>query len=80
MTAVAQAATTVFGRLGYRGTRMAEVAAEAGMASGSIFTYVESKEALFHLVFAFGFGQYDEVLPPLPLPTCLLYTSDAADE
>ena len=48
---------------------MAEVAAEAGMSSGSVFTYVTSKEALFHLVFAYGFGHFDEVLPSLPLAT-----------
>lgn len=69
LVALAAAATRVFGRLGYRGTRMAEVAAEAGMSSGSVFTYVESKEALFHLVFASGFGVYDGGLPPLPIPT-----------
>jgi len=48
---------------------MADVAGEAGMSSGAIFTYVESKEALFHLVFAFGFGCYDDTLPDLPLAT-----------
>jgi AcrR family transcriptional regulator len=69
LTALAEAATKVFGRLGYRGTRMADVAAEAGMSSGSVFTYVESKEALFHLVFAHGFGHLDGALPALPLTT-----------
>ena len=66
---IATAATKVFGRLGYRGTRTADVAREAGISSGSLFTYVESKEALFHLVFAHGFGRFAEVLPPLPLAT-----------
>ena len=69
LTEVADAATRVFGRLGYRRTRMAEVAAEAGLSSGSVFTYVESKEALFHLVFAKGFGHFAEGLPLLPLAT-----------
>jgi AcrR family transcriptional regulator len=69
LAAVASTATAVFGRSGYRGTRMADVAAEAGMSSGAIFTYVESKEALFQLVFAFGFGCYQDTLPDLPLPT-----------
>ena len=67
LAAVAEAATRVFGRLGYRGTRTADVAAQAGMSTGSLFTYVESKEALFHLVFAHGFDQYTETLPELPL-------------
>jgi AcrR family transcriptional regulator len=69
IAAIAGAATRVFGRQGYRGTRTAEVAAVAGLSSGALFTYVESKEALFHLVFAFGFGLYDDALPSLPIPT-----------
>jgi AcrR family transcriptional regulator len=69
LAAVANAATDVFGRLGYRGTRTAAVAAAAGLSTGALFTYVESKEALFHLVFAYGFGHFDDVLPPLPLPS-----------
>ncbi len=66
---VADAATRVFGRLGYRRTRTSDVAAEAGMSSGSVFNYVQSKEALFHLVFAHGFGQFAEGVPELPLAT-----------
>ena len=69
LAAVASAATEVFGRLGYRGTRTADVAAAAGLSNGALFTYVESKEALFHLVFAFGFGHFGDNLPPLPLST-----------
>lgn len=48
---------------------MADVASEAGMSSGSVFTYVESKEALFHLVFLHGFGLLDDEALHLPLPT-----------
>jgi AcrR family transcriptional regulator len=66
---IAAAATEVFGRLGYRGTRTADVAKEAGISNGALFTYVESKEALFHLVFAYGFGRLDGSLPSLPLAT-----------
>lgn len=69
LAALAAAATIVFGRKGYRRTRTAEVASEAGMASGSVFTYVESKEALFHLVFADGFGALGDRVPDLPIPT-----------
>jgi AcrR family transcriptional regulator len=65
---LAEAATIVFGRQGYRRTRTSEVAAEAGMSSGSVFTYVESKEALFHLVFLHGFGASDEITT-LPVQT-----------
>jgi AcrR family transcriptional regulator len=59
----------MFGKLGYRRTQMAEVAAEAGMASGAIYTYVESKEALFHHVIEAGFGQLADAIPTLPLAT-----------
>jgi AcrR family transcriptional regulator len=64
---VAEAATRVFGRLGYRRTLMADVAREAGMSAGAIYTYVESKEALFALVFLHAFGHFAEGPPTLPL-------------
>jgi len=66
---VAEAATRVFGRLGYQRTHMAEVAAEAGLSAGAVYTYVESKDALFYLVFAHAFGELADGLPPLPLRT-----------
>ena len=66
---IAVAATRVFGRNGYRRTRTADVAAEAGISAGGLFTYVDSKEALFHLVFLAGFGRLDEARAALPLPT-----------
>ena len=65
---LADAATVVFGRQGYRRTKTSEIASEAGMASGSVFTYVESKEALFHLVFLYGFGGSDDITT-LPVQT-----------
>jgi AcrR family transcriptional regulator len=66
---VAKAATAEFGRLGYRGTKTADVAARAGMSTGLLFTYVESKEALFHLVFLHGFELTSEQTPVLPVAT-----------
>jgi AcrR family transcriptional regulator len=66
---IAIAATDVFGRRGYRGTRTADVAARAGMSAGSLFTYVESKEALFHLVFLHGLGLLPDRPAALPLST-----------
>jgi AcrR family transcriptional regulator len=69
LASIATAATQVFGRLGYRGTRTADVAARAGMSAGSLFTYVESKEALFHLVFLHGLGLLPETPAELPLAT-----------
>jgi AcrR family transcriptional regulator len=66
---IATVATQHFGRLGYRATKTAEVAAQAGMSTGSLFTYVESKEALFHLVFLYWFEMSSERLPVLPVAT-----------
>jgi AcrR family transcriptional regulator len=42
-------ATTVFIDQGYRRTQMADVAAAMGVAKGTLYLYVESKEALFDL-------------------------------
>lgn len=47
---------------------MANVASEAGLSTGAIYTYVASKEALLHLVFAVGFGISRE-LQEIPIPT-----------
>lgn len=69
LASIAAAATEVFGRRGYRGTRTADVAARAGMSAGSIFTYVESKEALFHLVFLYELDLMPEAPAALPLRT-----------
>jgi len=66
---IATVATTHFGRLGYRATKTADVAAQANMSTGSLFTYVESKEALFHLVFLYWFEMSSEHLPVLPVAT-----------
>ena len=64
---MASAGAVCFGRVGYRRTRMAEVAAEAGVSTGSVYTYVASKEALLHLVLAIGFGRDVEEFAELPV-------------
>ena len=45
-----QAATRVFLAQGYRRTQMADVAAAMDAAKGTLYLYVESKEALFDAV------------------------------
>ncbi len=65
---IASAALECFGRLGYRRTKMAEVSATAGLSSGAIYTYVESKEALFHLALASGFGEAWPTELPMATP------------
>jgi AcrR family transcriptional regulator len=45
-----EAATRVFIEQGYRRTQMADIAEALGVAKGTIYLYVESKEALFDFV------------------------------
>ena len=45
-----EVATAVFLEQGYRRTQVADVAARLGLSKGSVYTYVESKEALFDRV------------------------------
>jgi AcrR family transcriptional regulator len=64
------AATAVFLEQGYRRTQVADVAARMGLAKGSIYTYVESKEALFHAVVRHADRAQRLELPDvLPVPT-----------
>jgi AcrR family transcriptional regulator len=65
-----RAAVRVFSRCGYRRTQMADVAREMGVSSGTVYNYVESKEALFHLLVERGFaaGGPGEVALPVRTP------------
>lgn len=56
------AAIEVFTRNGYRRTQMADVARAARVSQGTLYNYVESKEALFFLIIDRGLGG-------TPLPT-----------
>jgi len=71
LAALIDAATRVFISQGYRRTQMADVAQALGVAKGTLYLYVESKEALFDLVVRHTSGQVDvdAVVPTLPLPT-----------
>jgi AcrR family transcriptional regulator len=57
---ILQAATRVFARTGLEGSKMSDVAEEAGVSQGTLYNYVESKEALFRLLLDRGMG----TLPP----------------
>jgi AcrR family transcriptional regulator len=64
--ALIESATAVFLEQGYRRTQIADVATRMGVAKGSIYTYVESKEALFDCALR------DADSPdPIPLPDTL---------
>jgi AcrR family transcriptional regulator len=51
------AAIRVFSAKSYRRAQMADVAREMGMSPGTLYNYVESKEALFHLLVEHGFNR-----------------------
>ena len=64
------AATQVFMRLGYRRAQISDIAKEMGVAPGTIYLYVESKEALFALVLQRAIGEeVQSVALPVPSPT-----------
>jgi len=64
------AALAVFGAKGLRRARMADVARAMGLSTGSLYNYVESKEALFHWLLELGPGAGPLATPPrLPIPT-----------
>jgi AcrR family transcriptional regulator len=58
-----EAATEVFGRNGLKAAKMADIAAAAGVAVGTVYNYVEGKDALFWLLVTQGAGQRLEVDP-----------------
>src|SRR5262245_20646058 len=62
-----EAATAVFLEQGYRRTQVADVAARMGVAKGSVYTYVESKEALFDCVLRYA-DRPDRIQLPESLP------------
>lgn len=65
-----ECATNIFISNGYRRTQMADVANEMGVAKGTLYAYVESKEALFDLVIRCADrADWHTVIPKLPAPT-----------
>jgi len=65
-----RAAMRVFGRKGLVRARMSDVAEEMGVAHGSLYNYVESKEALFYLLVDQGVRDEPAELPDeLPVRT-----------
>lgn len=70
LDALVAAGIRVFLSTSYRRAQMADVARELGSSPGNLYNYVESKEALFHLVLERGFGAGPGPgAPELPVPT-----------
>ena len=62
---IAQAALAAFQSGGYRLTQIVHVSERLGVSVGSIYRYVESKEALFHIA---ALESLDRLPDTLPLP------------
>jgi AcrR family transcriptional regulator len=60
------AARRVFERDGYAGARVADIAAEAGVAHGSFYTYFSSKQDAFLAVIREVGAQFREAIAPPP--------------
>lgn len=64
-----EAAIRVFSQKGFRRTQMVDIADEMGVSAGTLYNYVESKEALFYLVVDRGFGEERDEVPVFPVRT-----------
>jgi len=64
---ILQAATRVFARTGLEASKMSDVAKEAGVSQGTLYNYVESKEALFRLLLDRGIGSPPPASSAFPL-------------
>jgi AcrR family transcriptional regulator len=59
-TLILDAAVRVFARRGYHGSRVGEIAQEAGVAHGLLYHYFSSKEQVLHTVFRENWGELIE--------------------
>jgi AcrR family transcriptional regulator len=63
-------ATEVFCNYGYKQTQMTDIAKAMGIAAGTLYLYVESKEALFDFAIRYGIENgIEQPLPSFPIPT-----------
>lgn len=69
LQALIESATRIFQQKGYHRAGMADIARDMGVAPGTLYLYVESKEALFDLVIRFHWLDERIVPEQLPLPT-----------
>jgi len=81
---IAEAAVTCFTDMGIKRTQMADVARTAGVSAGTLYLYVTSKEALFHLAILRVCGRpLDKLALPLADPgieaTVAIYAARVAE-
>jgi AcrR family transcriptional regulator len=69
--AIHEAALRVFGQLGFREAKIADIAAEAGVATGTLYNYFSSKEEIFQSIRSDGrdrlAAELDEISDAEPL-------------
>lgn len=65
--AILIAAERVFGRLGFHDSKMADIAAEAGVAAGTLYNYFKNKDQVFESILARGHARHMEALTPATL-------------
>lgn len=66
---IVSTAIEVFINKGYRQTQMGDIAEAMGIAKGTLYLYVESKEALFDLAIRAAHGELEEPVEfPVPTP------------
>jgi len=64
---IVEAALEVFGKVGFARAQMSDVAAGAGVSVGTLYNYVESKDALMLLCVVYAFDPDEALNGPLPL-------------
>jgi len=67
LSRLVEVATSVFVEQGFRQTKMDDIAEALGVAKGTVYLYVESKEALFRLLLDRGLGTPRPAAGTLPL-------------
>ncbi len=70
LSELVKSATEVFIERGYKGTQMEDIASSLGVAKGTLYVYVQSKDALFDLILRCAdTAESFERIPRLPIPT-----------
>lgn len=62
--AILNAAMRLFGKQGYTGTSMRDIANEVGVLPGSLYAHIQSKEALLVEIVADGIGRFLAAIAP----------------
>ena len=60
--AILEAAETIFAASGVHGARMTDIAARAGVATGTLYNYFDSKQAIFQSLTELRLGEYNALL------------------